>query len=121
MLIFAAEAAALRSPVSIATTLPPTESPTKRMPSGPKASAPADMRGTWPDVRSASGLAGLRAAVTLNARAAIRHTATAVLTNAILRMLILLLGESRATSHVPRYGMGVKWLRYPAGVRLNKE
>src|SRR5271154_3303614 len=42
--------AALESPVSIATICAPSESPTNRIPSGPKASGPADLTSAFPMV-----------------------------------------------------------------------
>src|SRR6185437_8823358 len=88
--IFTFEGAGLRSPVSIATTLAPTESPTNKMPSGPKASGPADVNGTFPEDRVASGLAGTRADVAPMATAAARHSAQAMPANMMRRILDLL-------------------------------
>src|SRR5580704_19548628 len=58
---------ALVSRVSTARTAPPMESPMKRTPSLPNASAPADLSGTLPVL--ASGIAALQA------RAAVRQVA----------------------------------------------
>ena len=97
---------AFLSPVSIATTEPPTESPTKRMPSGPKASGPADLSSTFPEGRSATGLAGLRAAVTPIASAAVMQNATAELTNVIRRIRYSLLKiQTASPTDITRWGV----------------
>src|SRR5262249_54423110 len=74
-LIFTGADGALVSSVSIATTDAPTESPTKRIPGGPNVMAPADVNETLPAVNSTVAGAGSRAARTVTASAAIKHTA----------------------------------------------
>src|SRR2546421_11630684 len=86
-LIFTGAVAAFVSPVSIATSEPPIESPTKRMPDGPKASGPADMSGTLPAVNSTAGLAGWRAAVNVSPSAMVKDNATTKLIRGIVRRI----------------------------------
>src|SRR5260370_21195341 len=66
------ERAGVRSSESSATIEAFAESPTNRMPSGPKASGPADL---------SSALPGVRVELAPNARAVVRDNATAVLKN----------------------------------------
>src|SRR5580704_3639514 len=67
----------VRSPVSIAATDPPSESPTNRTPSGPNASAPADFSWSLPALRLAVILAGA-SAMAIIASAETAATASAI-------------------------------------------
>src|SRR5579872_3969040 len=74
--ILADDEAGVWSPVSSATTAAPMESATNKMPSGPKASGPADWRLALPALSVATGLAGWRA-LTPMATAAVTDRITA--------------------------------------------
>src|SRR5580704_1775714 len=62
----APEALAARSSVSMAKILADMESPTNRMPSGPKAKGPADLRSALPVVMGAANAKAARATNTVN-------------------------------------------------------
>src|SRR5262249_61775091 len=86
---------AVRSLVSISAIEPPAESPTNRIPSGPKASGPADLSSSLPGVRLLSKLAvGFVVSASAIARAITAPTASTIRLN-LMRSCMLPLSESR--------------------------